>query len=74
MHLLPLRSNVQVRITGQEIERDPETGQESTRLYFDAEVDEIALADERPLLDTLDALYAAVVGAVDLLKTCIEPR
>jgi hypothetical protein len=75
MHLMGLRTNVQVRITGHELVKgDANPDQQATRIYFDAEVDEVALPDERPLTDTLDALYAAVVGAVDLLKTCVEPR
>jgi hypothetical protein len=73
MHLLGLRSNVQVRITGQEVEVDPDTGQESTVLYFDAEVDDVAFPDGRILNDTLDRLYVAVADAVRLLKTYVGP-
>jgi hypothetical protein len=75
MHLMGLRTNIKVWIKGHEvIESDTQAGEKAARLYFDAEIDEIALPDERPLVDTLQTLYAAVVDAVGLLKTCIEPR
>jgi hypothetical protein len=73
MHLMALRTGGSIRETGRElIERDANTDEQATRIWFDAEIENIALADGRPLVDTLYALHVAVVGAVDLLKTCVE--
>jgi hypothetical protein len=74
-NLVGFQTSASIRITGHEfIPRNPESNEGTNRIYFDAEVDEVAFHDGRPVTDTLDALLAAVVEAVSLLKACMKAR
>lgn len=71
-HLSPLRSDFNLKTKGFEvIATDPESGKQTIRVQYDAEV-EVFFADGRPVLETLQAIHREVVATLALFKRSIK--